>query len=148
MRIIEVLDRNKELIEKLLEVWESSVKITHLFLSLEEIEEIKKYVPAALKEVPHLVIVEDDNHQPVGFMGINGNHLEMLFISSSQRGKGLGKALLKYGIEKYLVANLAVNEQNTSAKDFYEHMGFEVYQRSELDEQGNPYPILYMKLED
>ena len=24
-------------------------------------------------------------------------------------------------------------------------MGFEVYKRTELDEQGNPYPLLYMK---
>lgn len=31
-------------------------------------------------------------------------------------------------------------------KGFYEHMGFKVYERSEIDEQGNPYPILFMKL--
>lgn len=29
---------------------------------------------------------------------------------------------------------------------FYEHMEFKVYERSEKDEQGNPYPILFMKL--
>ena len=48
-------------------------------------------------------------------------------------------------IEKYSVNDLAVNEQNPLAKGFYEHMGFEVYKRTELDEQGNPYPLLYMK---
>ena len=26
-------------------------------------------------------------------------------------------------------------------------MGFKTYQRKELDEQNNPYPILYMRLE-
>ena len=41
---------------------------------------------------------------------------------------------------------LTVNEQNPLAKGFYEHMGFHVYKRSELDEQGNPYPLLYMRL--
>ena len=35
-------DRNLLLIEQLLEVWEDSVKATHLFLSKEEIENIKK----------------------------------------------------------------------------------------------------------
>ncbi len=30
---------------------------------------------------------------------------------------------------------------------FYEYMGFKTYKRTELDEQGNPYPILYMRLE-
>ena len=42
----------------------------------------------------------------------------------------------KYGIEKYSVNDLAVNEQNPLAKGFYEHMGFEVYKRTECDEQG------------
>ena len=26
-------------------------------------------------------------------------------------------------------------------------IGFKVYQRKELDDQGNPYPVLYMRLE-
>lgn len=147
LKIIEVKDRATSLIEQLLVVWESSVKATHLFLSENEIENIKKYVPQALKEIPHLTIVENDNQIPVGFMGIVEQHLEMLFISHEERGKGLGKELLKYGIEKYSVNDLAVNEQNPLAKGFYEHMGFEVYKRTECDEQGNPYPLLYMRLD-
>ena len=79
-------------------------------------------------------------------MGIEENKLEMLFIKSGERGKGLGKKLLNYGIEYYDVNKLTVNEQNLKAKGFYEHMGFKVYQINKLDEQGNPYPILYMKL--
>lgn len=49
------------------------------------------------------------------------------------------------GIEKLFIHHLAVNEQNPLAKGFYEHMRFVVYKRTELDEQGNPYPLLYMK---
>lgn len=147
MKIIEVRDRNTVLIEQLLKVWESSVRATHLFLSEEEIVNIKKYVPHALKEIPNLIIVENESKIPVGFMGVVENHLEMLFISNEERGKGLGKELLKYGIEKYSVNDLAVNEQNPLAKGFYEHMGFEVYKRTEYDEQGNQYPLLYMKLD-
>ena len=62
MTIIEVKDRTTTLINKLVEVWEDSVKATHLFLSSEEIENIKKYVPQALKEVRHLIIVENQNN--------------------------------------------------------------------------------------
>ena len=57
----------------------------------------------------------------------------------------MGKELLQYGIDHYAVNKLAVNEQNPLAKGFYEHMGFEVYKRTELDEQGEPYPLLYMQ---
>ncbi len=146
MKIIKVKGRAASLIEQLLQVWESSVKATHLFLSQNEMENIKEYVPQALKEISFLIIAENESQIPVGFMGIAEQHLEMLFISHEERGKGLGKELLKYGIEKHSVNNLAVNEQNPLAKDFYEHMGFEIYKRTECDEQGNPYPLLYMRL--
>lgn len=125
--IVEVNKRTESLINELLEVWEDSVKATHTFLSNKE--------------------MENENHKPIAFMGIENNKLEMLFIKNSERGKGLGKQLLTYGIENYNVNELAVNEQNPAAKGFYEHMGFRVYQRNELDDQGNPYPVLYMKLE-
>lgn len=147
MKIIEIKDRTALLIEQLLAVWESSVKATHLFLSEDEIKNIKNYVQQALKEIPHLIILENENQIPVGFMGIVEQHLEMLFVSHEERGKGYGKELLRYGIEKYKINDLAVNEQNPSAKGFYEHMNFEVYKRTECDEQGNPYPLLYMKLD-
>lgn len=147
MRIVEITYRNSSLIKQLLSIWESSVKATHHFLSENEIENIKKYVPQALQDIPHLIIVENENKIPMGFMGIVEQHLEMLFIYHEERGKGLGKVLLKYGIEKYSVNDLAVNEQNPLAKGFYEHMGFKVYKRTENDEQGKPYPLLYMKLQ-
>lgn len=145
MKIIEVKDRTDVLIEQLLKVWESSVKATHLFLSNDEITNIKQYVPQVLNCVPILVIAENENGNPMGFMGIADKMLEMLFVSNESRGQGIGKQLLQYGIENYSINELAVNEQNPLAKGFYEHMGFEVYKRTELDEQGNPYPLLYMK---
>ncbi|BDF57734.1 acetyltransferase [Christensenellaceae bacterium] len=144
MKIFEVRDRNSLLIEQLLSVWESSVKATHHFLTESERERIKKRVPQAFSEIPHLIVIENENQVPMGFMGIVEQHLEMLFITHEERGKGFGKELLQYGIEKYAINDLAVNEQNLLAKGFYEHMGFTVYKRTDNDEQGNPYPLLYM----
>lgn len=146
MEIVEVKERNLSLVEQLLTVWENSVKETHLFLLDNEIETIKNYVPEALRNISHLLIAQNENEVPVAFMGIENQKLEMLFISPEERGKGLGKKLLQYGIENYSINELAVNEQNPQAKGFYEHMGFQVYQRTDTDEQGNPYPLLYMNL--
>lgn len=56
------------------------------------------------------------------------------------------KMLFQYGIETYSINELAVNEQNPLAKGFYEHMGFQTYKRTDHDEQGNLYPLLYMRL--
>lgn len=145
MKIVEIKQITPVLLQQLLEIWENSVRTTHLFLSDDEIKSIKKYVPQALKEISHLVIAENESKIPIAFMGIDGQKLEMLFVSNEQRGKGIGKRLIEYGIEIYSINELTVNEQNPLAKDFYEHLGFQVYKKSNYDEQGNPYPLLYMK---
>ena len=121
------------------------MKATHLFLSEKEIEKIKEYVPQALKKIGHLIIIVNEINNPVAFMGIENYKLEMLFVSAVRRGKGLGTKLIQYGIREYSINELTVNEQNPEAKGFYEHNGFQVYKRTETDEQGNPYPLLYMK---
>ena len=99
MNIKEVSSMNQKLEQQLIEVWESSVKATHTFLSETEIQAIKQYIPEALHHVPHLIIVESENGEPAGFMGISDRNLEMLFIANEQRGKGLGRKLLAYGME-------------------------------------------------
>ena len=147
MRIVEIEKRTSILIKQLLKIWESSVRETHLFLSDNEIKRIADYVPLALNNINHLVIVEDDNYQPVAFMGIEKERLEMLFVAPHEMKKGLGKSLIQFGIKNYQLKELTVNEQNPQAKGFYEHLGFHVYTRTETDEQGNPYPLLYMKLD-
>ncbi|DAB18943.1 TPA: GNAT family N-acetyltransferase [Candidatus Gastranaerophilales bacterium HUM_19] len=147
MRIVEIEKRTPILIKQLLKIWESSVRETHLFLSDNEIKRIADYVPLALNNINHLVIVEDDNYQPVAFMGIEKERLEMLFVAPNEMKKGLGKSLIQFGIKNYQLKELTVNEQNPQAKGFYEHLGFHVYKRTETDEQGNPYPLLYMKLD-
>ena len=147
MKEIKKEERSEKLITELLNVWEDSVRATHNFLSNEEIEKIKEFVPQALSNIVYLIIENDENEIPIAFMGIEKQKLEMLFITSKCRGKGIGKKMLLYGIENYKINDLAVNEDNPQAKGLYEHMGFKVYQRNELDDQGNPYPVLYMQLE-
>lgn len=145
MKIVEIEDLTPSLREKLLNVWKESVRATHLFLSDDEIERIEPDVRHALKEVAHLIVAENEKREPVAFMGVAGEMLEMLFIAPEERGRGLGKKLMLHGIECYAIRKVTVNEQNPQAKGFYEHMGFHVYDRTDHDEQGNPYPLLYMR---
>lgn len=140
-----VFDRTPELIERLVAVWERSVRATHEFLSEEEIAEIKPFVPQAVTGVETLVVAERDD-EPVGFMGVQDGRLEMLFLDPEARGRGLGRRLLEHGISHLDVTELTVNEQNPQAVGFYEHLGFKTYRRTELDEEGRPYPLLYMRL--
>ena len=144
--IEEVTWRSPQLVDQLLEVWERSVRATHRFLSADGIAEIKLYVPQALREIPHLVAAWRENGTPAGFMGVDGQKLEMLFLVPEERGRGLGRKLVQYGVERFGIREVTVNEQNPQARGFYEHMGFCVYERLDHDEQGNPYPILHMRL--
>lgn len=145
MNLYEVTQREPQLICQLTTIWEDSVRATHLFLSEAEIQEIKAHVLQALTGVSHLLVAEKMPGQPVAFMGIEGPRLEMLFLSPAERGAGLGRQLLEYGIRHYHLQELTVNEQNPQAVGFYQHMGFETYRRTDCDEQGGPYPLLYMK---
>ncbi len=147
MKLYEVKERTASLCERLLVIWEDSVRATHLFLSDAEVKQIREYVPQALQGVEHLIVAENEAGEPIAFMGTENSRLEMLFLSAGERGKGLGKQLLQYGIHNYGIREVTVNEQNPQAVGFYEHLGFETYKRTECDEEGNPYPLLYMKLE-
>lgn len=105
-------------------------------------------MPQVLNSVEYLIIAENEQKEPIAFMGVENNRLEMLFISPKQRGKGIGKRLIQYGIEHYSINEVTVNEQNPQAVGFYEHLGFEIYRRTDFDEEGNPYSLLYMKLQN
>lgn len=146
MKEIARKDRNQQLINELLKVWENSVRATHTFLSNDEILEIKEYVPEALHSIAHLVIETNQNNDPIAFMEIGDDKLEMLFVAPEYRSSGIDRKMLTSGINNYGVTELAVNEDNPQARGFYEHMGFVTYQRNELDDQGRPYPVLYMRL--
>ena len=130
----------------LAQVWERSVRATHGFLSEDDIAGLRPEVAAGLAAVGRLAVAWQDG-VAVGFAGAQDSHLEMLFVDDAARGDGVGGALLAHAVMRWGVRTLDVNEQNPQARDFYEHMGFQVFERSELDEQGNPYPILYMRRE-
>ncbi len=143
MEIKRVFERDEQLISSLVTVWESSIRATHDFFSETNIREIKKYVFQAIEEIPILEVAVD-NKETLAFMGIAEDKLEMLFITAQRRGQGIGRNLLEIGINDYEITEVCVNEQNPQALAFYEYMGFTIYRRSELDEQGNPFPILFL----
>lgn len=130
---------------RLLEVWESSVRATHHFLIEEDIQLFKKWIPLHYLKAVELSGIRDEKGRLHGFSGVAGQNLEMLFIHADMRGKGLGKQLMMHAIQTYRIDKVDVNEENPEAIGFYEHFGFKVIGRSELDASGKPYPILHME---
>lgn len=146
MEIFELTERSLRVVETLTALWRKSVASTHNFLSASEINAIEPEVKTGLKNVKNLVVVVALNGEFCAFMGVEKRRLEMLFVLPEMQGKGIGKKLLEFAIKKYNVTSLTVNEQNLQAMGFYEHLGFKPYKRTPCDEQGRPYPLIYMKL--
>ncbi|WP_387465899.1 acetyltransferase [Photorhabdus sp. RM323S] len=142
---IKIQQATKTDFSKLTEIWEASVRATHDFLSDENINELRPLILHTY--LPTLIVYKatNDQNEIKGFMGVDQNRIEMLFISPDSRGKGIGKALLNFGITESGINELDVNEQNVQGVGFYQHQGFKVFSRSEIDGQGNPFPLLHMR---
>jgi putative acetyltransferase len=82
----------------------------------------------------------------VGFIGVEGDEVAMLFVHPDRRGQGIGSRLLKHAVVALGATRLDVNEQNEQALGFYRRMGFTVVGRSERDSTGKPYPLLHLQL--
>ncbi|AUN02478.1 GNAT family N-acetyltransferase [Clostridium botulinum] len=136
---------NKDDMDNILNVWESSVRATHTFLKEEDIISIKPQVKEGVYYVSKLLCVRDEKGAIQAFMGVHQSKIEMLFVDSNSRGNGIGKKLINYAINVLNAKFVDVNEQNTQGVGFYKHMGFDTFKRSEFDDYGNPFPILHMK---
>ena len=131
---------------EVVEVWEASVRATHHFLRPGDIEFFKPLILKEYLKMVELKAARDSENKIIGFLGVAGRSIEMLFIHPDYRGQGIGKALLRFACEKYNTNLVDVNEQNEQAVGFYEHYGFKIVGRSPLDGLGKPYPILHMEL--
>ena len=101
---------------ELVACWRASVEATHTFLTPDDIERIAAYVPDAIASVAHLAVCRDENGQVVGFIGVDGTMIEMLFIHPSLRGCGLGSLLLDHAVSEHGATLVDVNEQNEPSR--------------------------------
>lgn len=140
-------ERNGGLLNKLTALWEASVRATHHFLREADIENLKPYVTEGLASIRHLYVAVDAD-APIAFIGIQDEKIEMLFVSPQYLRKGIGKRLVDMVVRNHGAVFVDVNEQNPEARAFYEKLGFVEFGRTEMDEQGNPFPIIEMKRKD
>lgn len=130
--------------EQVIAVWERSVRATHHFLHPADITYYKTLVDTIdFNCFPVYCLVSED--VVIGFMGVAGKKIEMLFLSPDCIGEGLGKRLLNFAIATLHADSVDVNEQNVAAVNFYRRFGFETEERTETDSEGKEYPVLKMK---
>jgi putative acetyltransferase len=130
---------------QLLQVWEASVRATHHFLNEADIEHYKPLILNEYFDQLNLYYTTAEA-QLTGFMGMSGNHIQLLFIHPSARRQGIGTAFIDFAKATFPQLTVDVNEQNTQAVNFYKKLGFETIGLTEMDSAGKPFPVLTMKL--
>ncbi len=129
----------------IIELWELSVRASHLFLPEDYLQRIKNLLPSILPAVRLFIHLDNDQKTITGFLGVSEEKIEMLFIHPDRRGKGIGSLLNKFAIDQLNTCKVDVNEQNEDAVDFYKKLGYRVVRRTEVDGLGEPFPILQME---
>lgn len=133
-------------VPRALEIWRDAVDATHAFLTPADRVGIDAMVARWLPTVA-MWIVEDDE-RPVGFLVMDGNMIDALFVDPAVHGRGFGTALLGKALELAPDAEVDASEQASNALAFYEARGFVRTGRSETDSQGRPYPLVHLRYAD
>jgi putative acetyltransferase len=94
---------------KVVEVWEASVRATHHFLIEEDIAYFKPLILNTYLDAVELRCFRDEHFKILGFIGVSDGNLQMLFIHPTHIGKRIGKTLLEYAINSLNVNKVDVN---------------------------------------
>lgn len=137
--------RDTERVEELTELWNRSVRTTHHFLTEADIAALRPCVRQSISLVDEFAVVKA-GRRTAGFIGVDSGKIEMLFVDPDFMGRGAGHQLLDWARQECGAHLIDVNEQNIHAAAVYRHWGFEAYERTDTDDQDNPFPILKMQL--
>lgn len=127
-----------------LQIWRDAVDATHGFLTAADRVEIDAIVETFVAEA-ELWLVDDAAGRPVGFLVMDGDMIDALFVDPIVHGHGFGSALLAHALTLSPQATVDASEQATNALPFYEARGFVRTGRSETDPQGRPYPLVHLR---
>ena len=126
-----------------LEIWRSAVDATHGFLSPTDRAEIDRMVATEWLPTVEPWLSLDANGRAVGFLVMDGDMIDALFVDPAVHGCGHGTRLLNHAIALG-ATRVEASEQADNALPFYLARGFTVVGRSEEDPQGRPYPLVQL----
>ncbi len=118
-------------INKVSDIWLDTNIKAHNFIPAEYCRSNFKSVKEALSQAEVYVYEHDTEIQ--GFIGLNDEYVEGIFVSGEMQSHGIGKILLNYAKDKRNKLFLNVYQKNVWAISFYQREGFEI-QHSGLDE--------------
>ena len=82
------------------------------------------------------VFVYENYKKILGFIGLNGEYIEGIFVAAEMQSRGIGKILLDYAKDRKSKLLLKVYQKNTRAVCFYQREGFEIQNEGVDDDAG------------
>ena len=118
-------------IDRVADIWLDANLKAHNFISPQywkgNFETVKKMLPQAE------VYVYENDREIWGFIGLNGEYIEGIFVSGEMQSRGIGKRLLDFVKTKKTELRLNVYRKNMRAIRFYQREGFKIL-REGMDE--------------
>ena len=118
-------------INRVADIWLKTNLKAHFFIPeqywISNYEFVKELLPQAE------VYVYEDDKMIQGFIGINDEYIEGIFVSDEMQSRGIGKMLLDYIKDKKDRLQLKVYQKNVRAMSFYQREGFTI-QSEGMDE--------------
>lgn len=90
--------------------------------------------------IEHTVVYDDGVVK--GFVRVNGEEIEKLFVEPVLQNRGIGDTLFRYAVDTLGGKRLLVLEKNTRAIRFYERHGFHPTDQKKRVDDTNEYLIL------
>ena len=113
------------------DIWLKTNLKAHFFIPdqywISNYEFVKEMLPQAE------VYVYEDDKMIQGFIGINDEYIEGIFVSDEMQSRGIGRILLDYIKDKKDRLQLKVYQKNVRAMSFYQREGFTI-QSEGMDE--------------
>ena len=112
----------KEDIDEVMEIWKNENIRTHDFISKEYWKNNYEYVKDILPNADIDVYLLDEHI--VGFIGVDNDYIEGIFVDINNQHNGIGTSLLNKIKEEKEKLNLSVYKKNINAIKFYKKNGF------------------------
>lgn len=113
-------------IDTVMQIWLDTNIQTHGFISsnywIENFDMVRRMLPYA-----EIYVYENDyTNRTEGFIGLNENYIEGIFVRESAQSNRIGKQLLDYVKRVKSILSLSVYQKNKRAIKFYLREGFKI----------------------
>ena len=123
-------------VDSVAEIWLDTNIKAHNFVPAKHWESNFTLVKEMFLQAEMYLYEEEKTRQILGFVGLNGNYIEGIFVCGEAQSQGIGKRLLDFVKERKEFLRLGVYQKNERAVQFYKREGFQIESENVDEDTG------------